>query len=146
MDRVSKSGITYDKVKTIFNEIVKSANIIASEKPSNNRICYEKYFLIWEKFLLESFTALKFLMINIRSRNVELKNKADDKQSTLETQNEPLSLTKKKNQNLKTVSLKEENYESKNLMNNQTLQTCLIQKVKNLQHSEEVNKEKALKF
>ena len=48
-------------------------------------------------------------MINIRSRNVELKNKADDKQSKLETQNEPLSLTKKKNQNLKTVSLKEQN-------------------------------------
>ena len=110
MDRVSKSGITYDKVKTIFNnEIVKSANIIASEKPSNNRICYEKYFSIWEKFLLESFTALKFLMINMRSWNVELKNKADDKQSKLETQNEPLSLTKKKNQNLKTVSLKEQN-------------------------------------
>ena len=98
MDQVSKSGITYDKVKTIFNdEIVKSANIITSEKPSNNRICYEKYFLIWEKFLLESFTALKFLMINMRSWNVELKNKADDKQSKLETQNEPLSLTKKKN-------------------------------------------------
>ena len=65
--------------------------------------------MIWEKFLLESFTALKFLMINIRSRNVELKNKADDKQSKLETQNEPLSLTKKKNQHLKTVSLKEQN-------------------------------------
>ena len=38
MDQVSKCGITYDKVKTIFNDIVKSANIIASEKPSNNRI------------------------------------------------------------------------------------------------------------
>ena len=33
----------------------------------------------------------------MRSWNVELKNKADDKQSKLETQNEPLSLTKKKN-------------------------------------------------
>ena len=38
---------------------------------------------------------------------VELKDKADDIQSKLETQNEPLEMTKKKSQNLKKVSQKE---------------------------------------
>ena len=37
MDRVSKSGITYDKAKTVFNDqIIKSVNIVALKKPSNN--------------------------------------------------------------------------------------------------------------
>ena len=38
MGSVSKNGITYDKVKTIFNdEIIKSTNIVALEKPSDNK-------------------------------------------------------------------------------------------------------------
>ena len=35
---------------------------------------------------------------------------------------------------------------TKNHMNNQILQTCLIQKVKNLLHKEEINKGKGLKI
>ena len=61
MDLVSKSRITYDEVKTIFDDkIITSANNIVSEKPTNNRTKLLKYFLIWEKILLKEFTALKF--------------------------------------------------------------------------------------
>ena len=68
MELVSKNGITYDKVSAIFNdEIIKSANIIASEKPSDNRTKLLKVFLDIEEVLLEYFTALKLLMINMES-------------------------------------------------------------------------------
>ena len=66
MELVSKNGITYDKVSAIFNdEIIKSANIIAPEKPSDNRTKLLKVFLDIEEVLLEYFTALKLLMINM---------------------------------------------------------------------------------
>ena len=47
MDLVLKSRITYDEVKTIFDDkIITSANNIVSEKPTNNRTKLLKYFLI----------------------------------------------------------------------------------------------------
>ena len=46
MDWVSNYEIAYDEVKTIFNDqIVKSADIIASEKLSDNRTRLLKTFL-----------------------------------------------------------------------------------------------------
>ena len=46
MDWVSNYEIAYDEVKTIFNDqIVKSADIIASEKLSDNRTRLLKIFL-----------------------------------------------------------------------------------------------------
>ena len=60
MDQVSKNGITYNEVKTIFNDkIIKSATIIILEKPSNNRTNLLKLFFIWEKFLLKQFYSIK---------------------------------------------------------------------------------------
>ena len=45
MDQVSKNEITYDEVKTIFNDkIIKSASIIGLEKPSDNRTKLLKIF------------------------------------------------------------------------------------------------------
>ena len=94
MDQVSKNGITNNKVKTIFHdEIIKSANI-ALKKLSNNRTKLLKVFFD----LGEVFTG-RFYSITIfddKYEVVELKNKADDKQSKLETQNEPLELDKEK--------------------------------------------------
>ena len=47
MDLVLKSRITYDEVKTIFDDkIITSANNTVSEKPTNNRTKLLKYFLI----------------------------------------------------------------------------------------------------
>ena len=47
MDLVLKSRITYDEVKTIFDDkIITSANNFVSEKPTNNRTKLLKYFLI----------------------------------------------------------------------------------------------------
>ena len=58
MDRVSKNENTYNKVKSIFNDdILKSANTIASINYNSSRSKLIKIFLIWEKFLLENFMA-----------------------------------------------------------------------------------------
>ena len=63
MDQVSKNEITYDEVKTIFNDkIIKSASIVGLEKPSDNRTKLLKIFFWFGR----SFTALKLLMINMR--------------------------------------------------------------------------------
>ena len=76
MDQVSKNGITYNEVKTIFNdEIIKFAHIIALEKPSNNRtkLLRTKVFL----YLGEVFTG-RFYSIEIfddKYEVVELKIK-----------------------------------------------------------------------
>ena len=77
MDQVSKNGITYNEVKTIFNDkIIKSATIIILEKPSNNRTNLLKLFFIWEKFLLKGFTALKMsLQSSNKKKNQNLENK-----------------------------------------------------------------------
>ena len=93
MDMVSKKRMKYDKSRTIFNdEIIKSVNIIASEKPSDNRAKLLKAFLD----LKEVFTGIvyRFKIFDHKYEVVRLKNKADDKQSKLETQNEPLELDK----------------------------------------------------
>ena len=105
MDRVSKNGITYNKVKTIFNdEIIKSANI-ALEKPSNNRTKLLKVFFDLGEVFTGRFYSVK--IFDDKYEVVELKDKADDIQFKLETQNEPLEMTRKKSQNLKKVSQKE---------------------------------------
>ena len=76
MDQVSKNGITYNEVKTIFNdEIIKFAHITALEKPSNNRtkLLRTKVFL----YLGEVFTG-RFYSIEIfddKYEVVELKIK-----------------------------------------------------------------------
>ena len=45
MDQVSKNEITYDEVKTIFNDkIIKSASIVGLEKPSDHRTKLLKIF------------------------------------------------------------------------------------------------------
>ena len=52
----------------IFNDkIIKSANITALEKPSNNRTKLLKIFFDLGDVFTEGFTALKFLVINMRS-------------------------------------------------------------------------------
>ena len=95
MDLVSKNKITYDKVKTIFNgKTIITVNIIASEKPSDNRTKLLKTFLD----LGEDFNGIVYSLKMFDDKNeiVRLKIKADDKQSKLETQNGPLELDKEK--------------------------------------------------
>ena len=82
MDWVSNYEIAYDEVKTIFNDqIVKSADIIASEKLSDNRTRLLKIFLDLGEIFSGRFTVLKFF--DNKYEVVELKNKANDKQSKL---------------------------------------------------------------
>ena len=82
MDWVSNYEIAYDEVKTIFNgQIVKSADIIASEKLSDNRTRLLKIFLDLGEIFSGRFTALK--VFDNKYEVVELKNKANDKQSKL---------------------------------------------------------------
>ena len=95
MDLVSKNKITYDKVKTIFNgKTIITVNIIASEKPSDNRTKLLKTFLDLGEVFNGIVYSLK--MFDDKNEIVRLKIKADDKQSKLETQNGPLELDKEK--------------------------------------------------
>ena len=92
-DRVSKNGITYNKIKTIFNdEIIKLVNTIAFENSSGNRTKLLKVFLDLGEVFTRRFCNIK--IFDDKYEVVELKNKADDKQPKLETQNEPLELDK----------------------------------------------------
>ena len=51
MNIISKNKVTYDEIKPIFNdEIIKSVNIIASEKPNNNRTKLLKIFFDLREF------------------------------------------------------------------------------------------------
>ena len=62
MDQVSKNGITYNEVKTIFNdEIIKFAHITALEKPSNNRtkLLRTKVFLYLGEVFTGSFYSIE---------------------------------------------------------------------------------------
>ena len=95
MDLVSKNKITYDKVKTIFNgKTIITVNIIASEKPSDNRTKLLKTFLDLGEVFNGIVYSLK--MFDDKNEIVRLKIKADHKQSKLETQNGPLELDKEK--------------------------------------------------
>ena len=105
MDWVSKNGITYNKVKTIFNdEIIKSANI-ALEKPSNNRTKLLKVFFDLGEVFTGRFYSIK--IFDNKYEVVELKNKVDDKNLNWKHKLSLQSLTKKKKQNLKKVLQKE---------------------------------------
>ena len=93
IDWVSKNGITYNKIKTIFNgEIIKLVDIIAFENSSGNRTKLLKVFLDLGEVFTRRFCNIK--IFDDKYEVVELKNKADDKQPKLETQNEPLELDK----------------------------------------------------
>ena len=62
IDLVSKNKITYDKVKLIFNDkILKSVNIVASEKPSENRTKLLKTFFDLGEVFTRKFSDLKIL-------------------------------------------------------------------------------------
>ena len=62
IDLVSKNKITYDKVKLIFNDkILKSVNIVASEKPSENRTKLLKTFFDLGEVFTAKFSDLKIL-------------------------------------------------------------------------------------
>ena len=62
IDLVSKNKITYDKVKLIFNDkILKSVNIVASEKPSENRTKLLKTFFDLGEVFTGKFSDLKIL-------------------------------------------------------------------------------------
>ena len=92
IDRVSKNGIRYNKVKTIFTDkSIKSANIIALEKLSDKLL--KVFFDLGEVFTVRFYNIKIF---DGKYEVVELKNKSDEKQSKLETQNESLELDKKK--------------------------------------------------
>ena len=65
-----------------------------SEKPSNNRTRLLKIFLDLGEVFRERFYSVK--IFDNKYEVVKLKNKADDKQPKLETQNEPLELGKEK--------------------------------------------------
>ena len=65
-----------------------------SEKPSNNRTRLLKIFLDLGEVFTERFYSVK--IFDNKYEVVKLKNKADDKQPKLETQNEPLELGKEK--------------------------------------------------
>ena len=91
IDRVSKNGITYNKIKTIFNdEIIKLVDTIAFENSSGNRTKLLKVFLDLGEVFTRRFCNIK--IFDDKYEVVELKNKADDKQSKLE--NEPSELDK----------------------------------------------------
>ena len=91
IDRISKKEIAYDEVKMIFdNNTVKNANIIALTRPTDNRTEMLKIFFDNEEVL--SGKRYDFKTVDDKCEAVKLKNKADDKQSKLETQNEPLEL------------------------------------------------------
>ena len=95
IDQITKNRITYNKVKMIFNdEISKSATIIALEKPNNNRTKLLNVFFDLGEVFNERFYSIK--IFDDKYEVVELKNKADDKQSKLKTQNESLELDKEK--------------------------------------------------
>ena len=62
IDLVSKNKITYDKVKLIFNDkILKPVNIVASEKPSENRTKLLKTFFDLGEVFTAKFSDLKIL-------------------------------------------------------------------------------------
>ena len=95
IDQITKNRITHNKVKMIFNdEISKSATIIALEKPNNNRTKLLNVFFDLGEVFNERFYSIK--IFDDKYEVVELKNKADDKQSKLKTQNESLELDKEK--------------------------------------------------
>ena len=95
IDQITKNGITYNKVKMIFNdEISKSATIIALEKPNDNRTKLLNIFFDLGEVFTERFYSIK--IFDDKYEVIELKNKADDKQSKLKTQNESLELDKEK--------------------------------------------------
>ena len=95
IDQITKNRITNNKVKMIFNdEISKSATIIALEKPNNNRTKLLNVFFDLGEVFNERFYSIK--IFDDKYEVVELKNKADDKQSKLKTQNESLELDKEK--------------------------------------------------
>ena len=78
MDQVSKNETTYDEVKTIFNQkIIKSANINALEKLSDNRTKLLKTFLDSANVFAKKFYGIK--VVNDKYKVVELGNKTDDK-------------------------------------------------------------------
>ena len=85
MDFVSKNKATYDEAKTIFDDkTIESANIIASEKPNDNRNELLKVFLD----LREVFTGkvYRINVIDYKYEITELKNKAADEKSKLKIQ------------------------------------------------------------
>ena len=95
IDQITKNGIIYNKVKMIFNdEISKSATIIALEKPNDNRTKLLNIFFDLGEVFTERFYSIK--IFDDKYEVIELKNKADDKQSKLKTQNESLELDKEK--------------------------------------------------
>ena len=95
IDQITKNRITNNKVKMIFNdEISKSATIIALEKPNNNRTKLLNVFFDLGEVFNKRFYSIK--IFDDKYEVVELKNKADDKQSKLKTQNESLELDKEK--------------------------------------------------
>ena len=90
-DRISKNEIANDEVKMIFNNnTVKNANIIALTRPTDSRTEMLNFFFDIEEVL--SRKRYDFKTVDDKYEAAKLKNKADDKQSKLETQNEPLEL------------------------------------------------------
>ena len=78
MDQVSKNETTYDEVKTIFHQkVIKSANINALEKLSDNRTKLLKTFLDWANVFTKKFYGIKVVIDKYEV--VELGNKTDDK-------------------------------------------------------------------
>ena len=95
IDFFSKNKATYDEAKTIFDDkIVESANIIASEKPNDNRNELLKVFLDLREVFTGKVYSIK--IVDDKYEITELKNKAADEKSKLKTQNEPLKLDKGK--------------------------------------------------
>ena len=72
------------------NNTVKNANIIALTRPTDSRTEMLNFFFDIEEVL--SRKRYDFKTVDDKYEAAKLKNKADDKQSKLETQNEPLEL------------------------------------------------------
>ena len=95
MDFVSKNKATYDEAKTIFDDkIIESANIIASEKPNDNRNELLKVFLDLREVFTGKVYSIK--VVDYKYEITERKNKGAEEKSKLKTQNEPLKLDKEK--------------------------------------------------
>ena len=95
MDWFSKDKMAYDEVKMVFNdEIVKSADIIASEKTSDNRTRLLKILLDLGEVFSGKFYSVK--IFDKKYEVAELKIKQMINSLNYKTQNEPLELDKEK--------------------------------------------------
>ena len=122
------------------NNTVKNANIIALTRPTDNRTEMLKIFFDIEEVL--SGKRYDFKTVDDKCEAVKLKNKADDKQSKLETQNEPLELDKEKESKFEESIAGRIKLRKPKSDEQPDTTDMMIQKVKNLLDREEINNDR----